>query len=88
MDISKPENFAQTRDTTAQRGLYNSKLMLNTFGSFATTFVQSPAIFNPLIGKIETLSFNWYDSNGVLIDNNDCDWSATVQIVESVSATP
>ena len=87
MDISKPENFAQTRDTTAQRGLYNSKLMLNTFGSFATTFVQSPAIFNPLIGKIETLSFNWYDSNGVLLNNNDCDWSATVQIVESVNTS-
>jgi hypothetical protein len=88
MDISKPENFAQTRDTTAQSGLYNSKLMLNTFGSFATTFVQSPVIFNPPIGKIDTLSFNWYDANGILLDNNDCDWSGTVQIVEAVTASP
>jgi len=88
MDISKPENLAQTRDTTAQSGLYNSKLMLNNFGSFATTFVHSPVNFNPPIGKIDTLSFSWYSANGVLIDNNDCDWSGTVQIVETVTATP
>jgi len=86
MDISQRENFAQTRDTTAQSGLYNSKLLLNNFGSFATTFVQSPVTFNPPIGKIDTLSFNWYDANGVLLNNNDCDWSGSVQIVESVTA--
>ena len=88
MDVSKPENFAQTRDTTAESGLYNSKLMLNNFGSFATTFVQSPVTFNPPVGKIDTLSFNWYDANGILLNNNDCDWSGTVQIVEAVTASP
>lgn len=88
MDVSQQENFAQTRDTTAQSGLYNSKLMLNSFGSFATTFVQSPVTFNPPVGKIDTLSFNWYDANGVLINNNDCDWSGSVQIVEAVTASP
>lgn len=86
MDISQPEKFAQTRDTTAQSGLYNSKLILNSFGSFATTFVQSPVTFNPPIGKIDTLSFSWYNSSGVLLNNNDCDWSGSVQIVESVNA--
>jgi len=86
MDISQPEKFSQTRDTTAQSGLYNSKLMLNSFGSFATTFVQSPVTFNPPIGKIDTLSFSWYNSAGVLLNNNDCDWSGSIQIVESVSA--
>ena len=88
MDVSMPENFAQTHDTTAQSGMYNSKLMLNTFGSFATTFVQSPVTFNPPLGKIDTLSFNWYDANGVLLNNNDCDWSGSVQIVEAVTASP
>jgi len=85
MDISQPENFSQTLDTTAQSGLYNSKLMLNNFGSFATTFVHSPVLFNPVIGKIDKLSFNWYDSKGVLLNNNDCEWSGTVQIVEAVN---
>jgi hypothetical protein len=87
MDVSKPENFSQTLETTAQCGLYNSKLILNSFGSFATTFVQSPVTFNPPVGKIDKLSFNWYDANGVLLDNNDCEWSGTVQIVESVTAS-
>lgn len=86
MDISQPENFAQTRDTTAQSGLYNSKLMLNSFGSFATTFVQSPVTFNPPIGKLETLSFSWYNSSGVILNNADCEWSGSVQIVELVNA--
>lgn len=85
MDISQPENFAQTLNTTAQSGLYNSKLMLNNFGSFATTFVKSPVLFNPPVGKIDKLSFNWYDSKGILLNNNDCEWSGTVQIVESVN---
>ena len=85
MDISKPENFSKTRDTTAQTGVYNSKLMLNTFGSFATTFVHSPVTFNPPIGKIDKLSFSWYNSAGVLINNTDCEWSGSVQIVEAVN---
>jgi len=87
MDISKPENFAQTLDTTAQSGLYNSKLMLNNFGSFATTFVQSPVTFNPPAGKLDKLSFSWYDANGVLLNNSDCEWSGSVQIVETVTAS-
>jgi hypothetical protein len=87
MDISKPENFSKTRDTTAQTGLYNSKLILNTFGSFATTFVQSPVTFNPVVGKIDKLTFSWYDSAGVILNNADCEWSGTVQIVEAVNTT-
>lgn len=87
MDISQPENFAQTLETTAQSGRYNSKLILNSFGSFATTFVQSPVTFNPPIGKLDKLSFSWYNSAGVLLNNNDCDWSGSVQIVETVTAS-
>jgi len=87
MDISKPENFSRTRETTAQSGVYNSKLMLNTFGSFATTFVHSPVTFNPVVGKIDKLTFTWYNSAGVLLDNTDCEWSGSVQIVEAVNIT-
>jgi len=85
MDISQPENFARTRDTTAQSGVYNSKLILNTFGSFATTFVHSPVNFNPLVAKLDKLTFSWYNSAGVLLDNADCEWTGSVQIVEAVN---
>ena len=85
LDISQPENFARTRDTTAQSGVYNSKLILNNFGSFATTFVHSPVNFNPTVGKLDKLTFAWYNSAGVLLDNADCEWTGTVQIVEAVN---
>ena len=85
MDISQPENYSRTRDTTAKSGIYNSKLILNNFGSFATTFVHSPVTFNPLVGKIDKLTFTWYNSAGVLLDNADCEWTGSVQIVEAVN---
>lgn len=84
IDISQQENLARTRDPTAQSRLYNSKLLLNTFGSFATTFVQNPITFNPPLGKLDKLSFSWYDINGNILNNTDCEWSAAIQIVESV----
>jgi hypothetical protein len=85
IDISKPENFSRSRDTTAQSAVYNSKLMLNTFGSFATTFVQCPVTFNPPVGKIDKLTFSWFNSAGVLLNNGDCEWSGSVQIIEAVN---
>ena len=84
IDISQQENLSRTRDPTAQSRVYNSKLLLNTFGSFATTFVQNPITFNPPVGKLDKLSFSWYDINGNVINNADCEWSAAIQIVESV----
>ena len=84
IDISQQENLSRTRDATAQSRVYNSKLLLNTFGSFATTFVQNPITFNPPVGKLDKLSFSWYDINGNVINNADCEWSAAIQIVESV----
>jgi hypothetical protein len=89
LDISRQEDFRATRDTVAESHLYNCKLLLNTFGAYSTTFVQNPVYLNPPIGKLDKLSFSWYDSNGNLIDNAECDWSATLQIVElSDVATP
>jgi hypothetical protein len=84
LDISKQENFAQTHDTTAQSQLYNCKLLLNNFGTYATTFVQNPVNFSPMIAKLDKLSFAWYDTNGVLINNLECDWSGAIQIVEKI----
>ena len=82
LDISRQEDFRATRDSVAESHLYNCKLLLNTFGAYSTTFVQNPVYLNPPIGKLDKLSFSWYDSNGNLIDNAECEWSATLQIVE------
>ena len=89
LDISRQEDFTTTRDTVAESHLYNCKLLLNTFGTYSTTFIQNPVHLNPPIGKLDKLSFSWYDSNGNPIDNSECEWSATLQIVERVNlATP
>jgi hypothetical protein len=82
LDISRQENFANTRDPVSESQLYNCKLLLNSFGTYSTTFVQNPVLFNPPIGKLDKLSFSWYDVNGTLIDNSECNWSAALQIVE------
>jgi len=84
LDISQKENFAETHDTTAQAQLYNCKLILNNFGTYATTFVQNPVNFNPVIGKLDKLSFSWYDITGTIINNSECEWSGAIQIVEKV----
>ena len=84
LDISRQENYSVTRDPTAESQLYNCKLILNTFGSFATTLVQNPVTFNPPIGKLDKLTFSWYDITGQLINNDTCVWSASIQVTESV----
>jgi len=84
LDISRQENLATSHDTQAESQLYNCKLMLNTFGTYATTLIQNPVMFNPPIGKLDKLTFMWYDVTGVIIDNSECEWSGGIQIVESV----
>jgi hypothetical protein len=82
LDISRQENFATTQDPTSESQLYNCKLLLNTFGSYAQTVIQNPVFFNPPIGKLDKLSFQWYDITGTLIDNIDCEWSGAIQVTE------
>ena len=84
LDISRQEDFSVSHDTQAESRLYNCKLMLNNFGTYATTLVQNPVIFNPPIGKLDKLSFSWYDVTGSIIDNSECEWSGAIQVVESV----
>lgn len=84
LDISRQEDFAVSHDTQAESRLYNCKLMLNNFGTYATTLVQNPVMFNPPIGKLDKLSFSWYDVTGAIIDNTECEWSGAIQVVESM----
>lgn len=84
LDISRQENYSVSHDTQAESRLYNCKLILNNFGTYATTVVQNPVLFNPPIGKLDKLIFAWYDRNGALINNDECEWSGSIQVVETV----
>lgn len=84
IDITEKENLNQSQDTFGQSSKYFSKLLLNTFGSFSQTFVQSPKTFNPVLSRLDKLRFQWVDKAGSVIDNNDCEFNITLQITESV----
>ena len=84
LDISRQEDYSVSHDTQAESRLYNCKLILNNFGTYATTVVQNPVLFNPPIGKLDKLIFAWYDRNGALINNDECEWSGSIQVVETV----
>jgi hypothetical protein len=88
LDFSAKEDLAITRDSTGQVQYYYGKLLLNNFNSFSQTMVTLPVQLTPAVGKLEQLYFQWTDANGIQINNADCEWSVTVQIVENkVQAT-
>lgn len=82
IDITEKEDLAKSQETFGQSSRYFAKLLLNNFGSFAQTFVQSPKQFLPVLGKLEKLSFTWVDRFGNPIDNVDCEFNVTLQIQE------
>ena len=82
LDISGKENLAESREPTGGVNQYNTKLFLTTFGGYAQTAIMNPISFNPPIAKLDKFSFTLTDTGGTIIDNEDCDWNATLQITE------
>lgn len=82
LDTGSKENYSTSREPTGSTKQYYCKLLLTSFGGNATTFIHNPITFNPPLNRITNLHFQWLDSKGVIIDNNDCDWSMTVTITE------
>ena len=82
LDTGSKENYTETREPTGSTKQYYCKLLLTSFGGNATTFVHNPITFNPPLNRITNLHFQWLDSGGNIINNNDCDWSMTVSITE------
>jgi hypothetical protein len=82
LDISGKENLAESREPTGGINQYNTKLFLTTFGGYAQTAIMNPISFNPPIAKLDKFSFTLTDTGGAIIDNEDCDWNATLQITE------
>lgn len=82
MDVTARENYNITLESTGEVNKYNAKLLLANFGNYSQTAIQNPVQFNPPLSRLDRLTFTWVDINGNVIDNNDCEWSACLQITE------
>jgi len=82
MDTSAKENLAVTLEPTGATKAFHSKLLLANFGSYAQTMISNPVSFYPPLGRMDKVTFQWVDITGAVIDNDDCEWNAVVQIVE------
>jgi hypothetical protein len=87
VDHTELESVAQTQRSTGQIAHYFGKLLLNNFGCWGQTFVESPKQFLPVLGRLERLSFDWVDRWGRVLSGPDaasCDWHMTLRITEVV----
>jgi len=87
VDHTSPENIAMAQDSTGQVAHYFGKLLLNNFGCWAQTFIESPKRFRPVLGRLDHLCFDWVDRHGRPLTGADaatCDWHMTVRITEIV----
>jgi len=84
IDITEKEQLNITRDSTGSIGQYFGKLLLGDFNTYSRTFISNQVTFNPPISRLDKLSFEWLDSNGITINNIDCDWSLSLVVTESV----
>jgi hypothetical protein len=82
MDAGGKENYKVSREPSGTTNQYYCKLLLPSFGGNATTFIHNTIIFTPPINRITKLHFQWIDANGFQIDNADCEWDMTVNIIE------
>lgn len=83
MDTTLKENLAATQEPTGVTKSFYGKLLLANFGSYAQTMISNPLSFNPPFGKMDRLTFQWVNHVGAIIDNDDCEWNAVIQVVET-----
>lgn len=82
MTISERENLALQNGSNAQVDKFFARILLNNFGSYTTTMLQTGRPFNPPIGKLDTLHFQLVDKEGNVLENDDCNFTATISITE------
>lgn len=85
VDCTGPENFAVSQQSSGLTNAYFGKLLLNDFGSYAQTFLESPKIFQAPLSRLDRITFNWVDKNGTAITGPDamtCEWHMTLRIFE------
>lgn len=89
IDHTDIEVTGRAQDSTGQVSHYFGKLLLNSFGCWAQTFVEAPKTFKPVLGRLERLQFTWTDRHGQLLAGPDaasCDWHMALRITEIVEA--
>ena len=85
VDHTDLEDNNVIQDSTGQVSHYFGKLLLNHFGCYAQTFIESPKEFQPVLGRLDRLSFEWVDRAGNVLVGPDaatCDWNMTLRITE------
>ena len=85
LSLSSKENLAESRATFAEDQKYFSKIILNNFGSFTQTAVTNPKQFNPVVGRLETLSFQLVSPNGAQISSIDCEYDMVLELSEAIT---
>jgi hypothetical protein len=84
VDTSGPEKLGQIQETGGMTRQYYAKLLLSPFGSYSQSMIQNPVALNPPLARLDRIRFQWVDSTGTVIDNDDCEWSGILQITESL----
>jgi hypothetical protein len=87
IDHTAPENTKVAQDSTGEVAHFFGKLLLNQFGCYAQTFIESPKRFHPVLGRLERLNFEWTDREGRVLASPEvaaCDWHMTLRITEIV----
>ena len=84
MDTVAKEDYLVTQDSTGMTKAYYGKLLLANFGNYAQTFISNPITFTNPLGKMDRLTFQWVDATGTILNNNDCEWTAVIQMNEQV----
>jgi hypothetical protein len=87
IDHTDVEKTGRTQDSTGQVSHYFGKLLLNYFGCWAQTFVESPKTFKPVLGRLDRLDFTWANRHGIALTGADvasCDWHMSLRITEIV----
>jgi hypothetical protein len=87
VDHTELEVTSLAQDSTGQVSHYFGKLLLNNYGCWAQTFIESPKTFKPVLGRLERLMFTWTDRHGVALTGLDaasCDWHMALRITEVV----
>lgn len=85
LDTTGLEDFNTSLESTGQVRKYFGKLLLSGFGNYSQTMIGTTVTFNPPLGRLDKMKFNWVDINGNIIDNADCEWSACLAVNEQVN---
>ncbi len=85
VDCTGTENLITSQQSAGLSNAYFGKLLLNDFGSYAQTFMESPKIYKAPLSRLDRIIFNWVDKNGAAITSPDslsCEWHMTLRIFE------